>query len=195
MILFFDTETTGFYNERLAVDHPSQPHIVQLAAQLCEADGSPAASFSLIVNPGVDIPARAASVHGITNERAARMGVPAQIALSAFEHLYQHAETVVAHNISFDRGIIETASARHGGALKTLQKSLFCTMKAATPIINMPPTDRMRAAGFTGPKSPKLEECIRHFFGEEMDGAHDAMVDVAACRRVFLHLKSLEARQ
>lgn len=59
--------------------------------------------------------------------------------------------------------------------------------------MNLPPTERMRAAGFNKPKPPKLEECIRHFFNEDLDGAHDAMIDVAACRRVYFHLKTLEA--
>jgi len=51
----------------------------------------------------------------------------------------------------------------------------------------------MLAAGFTKPKPPKLEECIRHFFNEELDGAHDAMVDVRACRRVYFHLQTMGA--
>jgi DNA polymerase-3 subunit epsilon len=192
MILFFDTETTGFFNDRLPVDHPTQPHIVQLAAQLSEKDGRPVAGFSLIIDPGVEIPPGAASVHGITTERAVKFGVSSEFALSTFAHLYQRAELIVGHNIKFDKNVTETAISRHYKALKRLEKALFCTMEAATPVVNLPPTERMIAAGITKPKSPKLGECIRHFFGEDLDGAHDAMVDVAACRRVYLHLKSLE---
>ncbi len=53
MILFFDTETTGLFSDRLPIDHPDQPYIVQLAAQLCHDDGRPVAGFSLIVDPGI----------------------------------------------------------------------------------------------------------------------------------------------
>lgn len=197
MILFFDTETTGFFQDRLPVDHPDQPYIVQLAAELCDEGGEPVAGFSFIIDPGIgdgiDIPAQASSVHGIANEKAAAMGVSAEFALSAFTHLYQRADTVCAHNIKFDRGVTEVAIARHYGRVMPLRKPLFCTMEAATPIMNLPPTERMRAAGFNKPKPPKLEECIRHFFNEDLDGAHDAMIDVAACRRVYFHLKTLEA--
>lgn len=196
MILFFDTETTGFFVDREPVDHPSQPYIVQLAAQLCEDDGSPVAGFSFIVDPGigvVDIPEKASAVHGITNEIAVQFGISAEFALSAFTHLYQRADLVCAHNIKFDRGVIEAAIARHYGKVMPLRKSLFCTMEAASPIINLPPTPKMVEYGFTKPKPPKLEECIRHFFDEELVDAHDAMADVSACRRVYLHLKSLEA--
>ena len=197
MILFFDTETTGFLDDRLPVDHEAQPYIVQLAAQLCEANGDPVAGFSFIVSPGppgnvVVIPERAAAVHGITTEKAIKFGVSSEFALSAFTHMYQRADLVCAHNIKFDKGILEVAIARHYGKTMPLRKPLFCTMEAASPVVNLPPTERMRAAGFDKPKPPKLEECIRHFFGEELDGAHDAMVDVTACRRVFMHLKSLE---
>lgn len=196
MILFFDTETTGFVQDRFPVDHPDQPYIVQLAAQLCHDDGEPIAGFSLIVNPGVGevrIPERASAVHGVTEEVAAQFGVSAEFALSAFTHLYQRADVVCAHNVKFDRAVIETAIARHYRKTMPLRKTLFCTMEASTPIINLPPTERMIAAGFNKPKPPKLEECIKHFFDEDLDGAHDAMIDLAACRRVYLHLKSLEA--
>lgn len=193
MILFFDTETTGLFQDRLPVDHPDQPCIVQLAAELCGDDGDTMASFNFIVDPGIDIPTGASNIHGITTEKAVAFGVSAEAALNAFAHLYSRADTVVAHNIKFDRGVMETAIARHYGRVRPLTKQLFCTMEAATPIVNLPPTERMRAAGITKPKPPRLEECIRHFFGEDLDGAHDAMIDVAACRRVFFHLKTLES--
>ncbi|KAA0684563.1 3'-5' exonuclease [Neorhizobium sp. P12A] len=192
MILFFDTETTGFFQDRLPVDHPDQPYIVQLAAELCDDDGKPISGFSFIIDNGVDIPAQAANVHGITTERAAQFGMSAASALSPFTHLYQRADLVCAHNIKFDRGVVEAAIARHYERIMPLRKPLFCTMEAAAPIVNLPPTERMLAAGFNKPKAPKLEECIRHFFNEDLGGAHDAMVDVIGCRRVYFHLKKLE---
>lgn len=197
MILFWDTETTGFFDDRLPVDHEAQPYIVQIAAQLCENDGKIYGGFSLIVDPGiadgVSIPEKAAAIHGITNERAVQFGVSPEYALNAFTHFYQRADLIVAHNAKFDKGVTEVAISRHYKKVMPLRKPIFCTMEAASPIIKLPPTERMVAAGITKPKPPKLEECIRHFFNEDLDGAHDAMVDVTACRRVFLHLKSLEA--
>lgn len=196
MILFFDTETTGFFQDRLPVDDRNQPYIVQLAAQLCEDSGDPILEFSFIVDPGIGengitIPKAAADIHGITDEKAVQFGVSAEYALSVFTHLYQRADLVCAHNIKFDKGVTEAAIYRHYGKVMPLRKPLFCTMEAATPVINLPPTERMRSMGMTKPKPPKLEECIRHFFGEELSGAHDAMVDVIACRRVYFHLLSL----
>lgn len=195
MILFFDTETTGFYDNRLPPNHDAQPHLVQLAMLLTEDDGKPVSSVSLIIDCPHPIPEKASAVHGITNEIAGARGVDLQMAIGLFRHFYRLAGTLVCHNVSFDVPVMESVISRFNGESVTLRKPTFCTMEAATPVVNLPPTERMLAAGFNKPKPPKLEECIRHFFDEALDGAHDAMIDVAACRRVFLHLKTLETAQ
>jgi DNA polymerase-3 subunit epsilon len=189
-ILAIDTETTGFTKPSLPLDHPEQPYIVQLAAQLCEDDGKPLAGFSLIIDNGVEIPEKAAAVHGITAEKAVQFGVSPTSALSLFANFHQRADLIIAHNIKFDKAVIETAMTRQQGKEMRITKPCYCTMETATPVINLPPTDRMLAAGFNKPKAPKLEECIEHFFGEKLEGAHDAMVDLTACLRVYLHLKA-----
>lgn len=192
MILFFDTETTGFYDNRMPADHPSQPHVVQLAMQLCEDDGAPALTAALIIDCPYPISEKASEVHGITNEIASARGVDLEMAIDLFRHFYRLADLIVCHNVDFDVPVMQSVIGRFQGRAVTFDKPTFCTLAAATPIVNLPPTDRMKAAGFNKPKPPKLEECIQHFFGEELEGAHDAMIDVAACRRVYLHLKSLE---
>lgn len=189
-ILVFDVETTGFVEERLPLDDASQPEIVQLAAQLCDDAGKVISALSLIVDAGCVIPEKAASVHGITTEIAAQFGVSRLLALSMFSHLYQRCDLLVAHNIKFDKAVIEIAIGRQYGRLKPLAKPTFCTMESAAPIVNLPPTARMIAAGMGNkPKAPKLEEAVLFFFGETLAGAHDAMVDVEACRRIYSRVK------
>jgi hypothetical protein len=39
-----------------------------------------------------------------------------------------------------------------------------------------------------------LAECVKHFFGEDLAGAHDALVDVRACARVFFRLRDLQKK-
>lgn len=198
MILFFDTETTGLPNFRAPMSDDSQPHLVQLACLLTEDDGTERASLSLIVNPGVPIPAGASAVHGITDLIADRAGVSTGTATAMWNRFAERADLIVAHNIRFDMAVMEAAWHRtvpsglqhmdrlHGA------RARFCTLDAASPIVNLPPTEKMVAAGFNKPKPPKLEECIKHFFGEALDGAHDALVDVRACARVFFHLKQIK---
>lgn len=182
MILFYDTETTGFYRSHLPPDHPDQPRVVQLAALLCETDGTPVGSISLVVNPGCEIPEAASNVHGITTERAAQIGVPPKVAVTAFYHLYRHATLQVDHNLDFDLGIMQCEIARQHNRIVTLDCEGYCTMKAATPICRLP---NPKGSDF---KWPKLSEAVRHFFDEELEGAHDALIDVMACKRVYFHL-------
>lgn len=194
MILFFDTETTGLVDYRMPESHEWQPHLVQLAMLLTEDDGTEVSSVSIVVDPGVDIPLAASSVHGITTDKAKRCGLSAPVAVAIFERMLRKASIVVAHNIKFDCLVMITQWARH--SLTTIplnrvfgDKKKICTMEAALQIVNLPPTERMLAAGIEKPKPPKLSECIQHFFGEELEGAHDALVDVHACKRVYFKLQ------
>lgn len=190
MILFFDTETTGLPDKRMPLDWEGQPHLVQLAAVLTEDDGTERGSFSTIIEPsGWTIPEGAAKVHGITTELAAAAGMPIHPALYTFMQMRQRANVLVAHNIKFDAEIIKIAVARTDFSYpKPPPVTMFCTMESASPIIALPPTERMIAAGYTKNKPPNLGECIRHFFNEELTGAHDALVDVRACARVYFHI-------
>src|SRR5208337_3759202 len=106
LILFIDTETTGFVDERMPLDHESQPWLVSLSAELCHDTGRVQQNFSVLVNPGVPIPAKATEVHGITTDEAMKYGVKAATALGLFRHLAGRADLVVAHNVRFDLAVI-----------------------------------------------------------------------------------------
>ena len=196
MILFYDTETTGLplYKEPSA--DPRQPHIVQLAMLLTDHTGLEHEHHNLIIRPdGYEIPDEMAQIHGITQERAMAEGVPLVDALTIYLLLLGRAELRVAHNEAFDRRIVRIAMLRLGIS-RTLIESFelrphYCTLLAATPIVNLPPTEKMLKAGFNRPKAPKLAECIKHFFNEDIDRAHDASVDVRACARLYFHLQEL----
>ncbi|MBF0850471.1 3'-5' exonuclease [Gluconobacter sp. R75690] len=191
-ILFFDTETTGFAKPGLPTGHEDQPHCMQLAAILTDDHGQEEACVNVIIRPdGWTVPERAAAVHGITTEKAARYGIREQVAAVLFYDLTCRADLLVAHNIQFDRQIVATMYARAKRSEWKLPEAQFCTMEAAAPLVNLPPTPRMRAAGIIKPKAPKLEECIQHFYGETLEGAHDALVDVRACARIYFEMKRM----
>lgn len=181
MKLFFDTETTGKANFQEPPSSPSQPHIVQLAALLTEDDGAERASLSVIIKPdGWTIDAEVAAIHGITTEIAERCGIPLLSAMSAFSNLARRADVIVAHNSEFDMLICRTAFHRIGKSDAFNPKNVFCTMHATTEICQFP--------GRYGFKWPKLTEAHFHFFGTEVEGAHDAMNDVRACARIFFEI-------
>lgn len=193
MILALDCETTGLPDWGKPSDAPQQPHLVQLAMILLDDDLTERACVSVIVKPdGWTIPEEITAIHGISTDLAARVGIPEKVATDLYVGmLYGTGATAVAHNVDFDTRIMRIAMLRAGydkaWQLANAHKT-FCTMKTATPIVNLPPTEKMRAAGFNKPKSPKLSECVQHFFGEKLEGAHDALVDVRVCLRVYRHL-------
>jgi DNA polymerase III subunit epsilon len=196
MLLFFDTETTGFTKEHLPVSHPSQPHLVQLAALLTEDDGRMRSTLNVIVKPnGYEIPEDASRVHGITTEIAHRCGIPLALAVTTFSQLLMNAAKRIAHNNTFDDLVMTVAGQRSGiQELETFlnQQPVYCTMRAATPILKIPSPKARHAQDY---KWPNLGQCFQHFTGKALDGAHNAIVDVRACRAVYFAMNPNERQQ
>lgn len=192
--MFFDTETTGIpiYNR------PSsgwfQPHMVRFASVLVDPDTrQEVQAFDFIVRPeGWTIPSDMTAIHGISQEEALKSRWSEADVTAQYLILRQRAQLVVGFNVAFDIRIMRIALLRLGKTREQIEeieaRPSFCVMRAATNEVNIAPTDKMMAAGFRNPKTPKLSECIRHFFGEEHDLAHDAMADVRACVRVYFHI-------
>lgn len=202
--LFFDFETTGFVRESMPYDHKSQPHIVQVAAALCDDDtpnGEPIQQIDVIVKPdGWRIPPSSLAVHGITMKDANARGVPEWDAIMALLELIEKADLIVAHNLAFDWKILNIAAARflNEAAMSRLSasaRSAYCTMEASRDLCRIPPTQKMLDAGFSQFKSPRLEEAYQILLGQEMTGAHNALHDVTACRRVFHEIQRRESHK
>lgn len=194
MNLFFDTETSGLPLWREPSDTPGQPHLLQLACILADDDGTEIESWQTLVKPypGCVIADEAFKAHGISHSKAMDEGIDAAIAVDALMDLAGRADLMIGHNVSFDVRIMRITTARSHGFKWEPRIPTFCTMRAATPICNLPPTEKMIAAGFNKPKSPNLGECIRFFFNEELEGAHDALVDVRACKRVYHAIQKMK---
>lgn len=189
--LCYDTETSGLplFNE--PSEDPRQPHIVQLAACLVDTETKTTiASMDVIVRPdGWVIPDDVAAIHGITTEYALDVGVPESTAVAMFMGLYGPGRLRIAHNESFDARIVRIALIRHAHDATVDEHwkagKSACTQALSTPILRLPPTPRMIAAGRLHHKSPNLGEAYRYFTGKELVGAHNAMVDVQACMAVY----------
>lgn len=191
--LFYDTETTGLPLFKEPSEHPDQPHIVQLAACLVDLDTRELLeSMDVIIRPdGWVIPEDIAKIHGITTERALDEGVPERTAVSQFMNMWG-GYLRIAHNEQFDARILRIALMRFEGEgaadLWKLGKA-ECTAKLATPICQIPPTDKMVRAGFNKFKTASLGEAYRHFTGKELENAHSAMADVQGCMEVYFAIK------
>jgi DNA polymerase-3 subunit epsilon len=182
---FFDTETTDLLEKH--------PHIVQLGL-LLTSGGREVASFHTLIDPEGqwEVPEQSTRVHGITTEMCLDTGIPIRDALMVFEQFAYMAGRLVAHNYEFDSAVIDLELkrlGRQGNYYNDVRQ--LCTMKAATPICQIP-----FASGGRGNKKfkyPKLNEAYRHFTKHEMQDAHTAYGDVRACRTVFQYLQNAGA--
>jgi DNA polymerase-3 subunit epsilon len=190
MYLAFDTETTDIPRPHLDLDHRAQPHLLQFAGVLFNDDGIELDRLFTMVRPGRGalLSTHAFAAHGISLEEAFHRGIEASEVFRWFASASKRSTCIVGHNVEFDLRIMTIVAARLGETGWSPPPQTFCTMTQSTPLVNLPPTLRMMAAGRYHPKSPSLSECVRHFFGEEHRDAHDAAADVRACIRIFRHL-------
>lgn len=173
MILFFDTETTGVIKPKKPI-----PNLVQLGAILTDYSFNTISSVDLTVYPnGWDIPEGAANVHGIPTEKAERTGLSLPTVVNVFSELAEVADLFVCHNAAYDTAIMRNACAMVGLPDPFGSKQCMCTMLAGTPVLKIP-----KDGGY---KYPKLQELHFHFFNENFEDEHNAMVDIQATIRVF----------
>lgn len=194
-LLVYDTETTGLPLFKEPSEDPRQPHIVQLAACLVdEVSRATIASMDVIVRPdGWVIPDEVAAIHGITTDFALKVGVPESLAIGMFCALWTAAKFRVAHNEKFDARIVRIGLKRFPeiGVDPDYWKegAAECTQCMSTPILQLPPTAKMVAARRNHHKSANLGEAFKFFTGQELDGAHRAIVDVLGCLEVYWAIK------
>ena len=183
--LFFDTETTGLPHdyEAPASDTMNWPRMVQLSWILTDNQGNVLSVHDCIIRPdGYEIPEQAASIHGISTERAMREGIALDSALAIFVQTLDSAEYIVGHNISFDIHVVDAEFIRRGIDIQLSRMKSYCTMLAGTEYCKLP--------GYRGGyKWPKLQELHKKLFGTEFDDAHNSAADVDATRKCFWEMR------
>lgn len=164
----FDTETTGVStsNDRIVT-----------AAILTRTDGETTARTWLI-DPGVEIPARASEVHGISTEYAREHGVKPADALEEIASILASAMAagfpVVAFNAQFDLSILEAELARHDLA------SLASRVPGGIgPVVDPLVLDRHLDKWRRGPRK-LINMCEHYGVSVVADDLHAADADVAA---------------
>lgn len=174
--LFFDTETTGLPVWSQPSGDECQPHIVQLAASLVDADARKVIqTIDVIIKPdGWEIPADSSAIHGITTEYAMDVGVSELLAVDMLLGLLGDRERI-AYNQQFDERIIRIALKRYDFREDVIDSwrsgRKDCAMKLSRAAI--------------GGKNPTLSAAYEHFTGKPLDGAHSAITDTNACMDVY----------
>lgn len=189
MRLCIDLETTGLIRRDVPLNDSAQPHVIQLGAVQFDRQWKPVGKLVTLIRPdGFTIEPEAEAVHGISQERASRFGVPLKNALVHLQGMVGVASQLVFHNAWFDKSVIDIALARlnaNGQWWKT--KNSACTMEISTPLCRLPKAD-----GRAGFKWPKLEEAVAHFYPDiAWKSSHDAEGDILATAMVA---KALDER-
>ncbi|MEU9470232.1 3'-5' exonuclease [Streptomyces avermitilis] len=172
LLIGFDLETTG--------TDPREARIVTGA--VIEVKGQePVGRREWLADPGVEIPADAVAVHGITNERAAAEGSPPdQVAEALAGTLVGYWRTgvpVVAYNATFDLTLLSAELRRYG--LPSLRERLGGRDPA--PVIDPYTIDRWVDRYRRGKRNL---EAVCTEYGVPLDAAHDATADALAAARL-----------
>src|SRR5690554_2810706 len=175
-LLGFDTETTG-------VD-PAHDRIVTVALVHRDASGTTARTW--LVDPGIEIPAAAAAVHGITTEHARTFGRRPVDALdevaTELAKSFSTSTPVVAFNACYDLTLIESELRRHG--LPTVAERVGGPLR---PVIDPLVLDREHDRFRKGKRTLGVL-CELYGVTPEAGGLHSADVDVVATLDVLVAL-------
>lgn len=167
LIGVFDLETTGL--------DVTADRIVTAHVGLLDADGGVVASRQWLADPGIDIPAAATAVHGVTTARARAEGAPAAGVVAgivaAIGDLFARGIPVVAYNASYDLSLLHHEALRHGVA------PLAMTAPVVDPLVVDKALDRYR-------RGKRTLQVVAEHYAVTLEAAHDASADAIAAGRV-----------
>lgn len=172
----FDLETTGTDTEH--------DRIVTAAIGLV-GGGLDAEQHAWLVDPGVEIPAGATAVHGITTERARAEGRPAAEAvaeiIAVLADQVRAGVPIVAFNARFDLTILDREARRYGLPTLVEQAGGPEGLRVIDPYVLDKQVDRYR-------KGKRTLTLVAEHYDVRVDGAHTAGVDALAAARVAYRL-------
>lgn len=164
-LIGFDTETTGV--------NPREARIVTAAVVIRDQEDD---VRTWLADPGIEIPAAAQAVHGISTSYARAHGDPARTVVAEVADLLERelraGAPIVAFNAPYDLEILDRELIRHG--LTPLSKRL----QAVRPVIDPLVLDRALVVKRRGKR--RLEDLLKHYGIPHEDALHTAEVDVLA---------------
>jgi DNA polymerase-3 subunit epsilon len=165
----FDLETTGL--------DVTQSRIVTAYIGVLDQSGAVIESHEWIADPGIEIPAAAANVHGFTTERARAEGRPAgdvvPEVVARLRTLFAEGTPVVAYNASYDFSLL------HHDAIRNGVEPLRDPSPIIDPLIIDKKVDTYR-------KGSRTLVAACDVYGVDLgDDAHDSRADAVAAGLVF----------
>ena len=174
----WDTETIGLpktrKGERATVDNIDKfdkCRMLTLAFVKYNYKGEEVGSYHGTVYPDT-FEVAATHVHGITQEYARENGQPFGYLYASLKEATRDTKLLVAHNSLFDENVFFSECYRRGFDTEPFDEVTFVdTLDMARSI-------------YPTLNNHKLITLYDHIFGEEFDGAHDALNDARACGKV-----------
>ncbi len=154
------------------------PRLVSVAYILCDQQEVIDKNSFIIKPHGFIIPPESTEVHGITTAEAISRGKDISTILEVIKQKVDDCDYIIGHNVVFDINVLNAEFYRHNGSLPIGLKPYLCTMALSNNYCSLPNN-----------KYPTLEELYHILKGEQLHGAHDAMVDVQATMECFWLLK------
>ncbi len=163
----FDLETTGI--------DVTGDRIVTAHVGVLDHTGAVVRSRAWIADPGIEIPAGATAVHGITTERARAEGAPAAAVvgevIEELVALFDAGIPVVAYNAPFDFSLLKHEALRHG------LPPIGTPAPVIDPLVLDKAFDRYR-------KGKRTLAVVAAHYAVLLESAHDASADAIAAGRV-----------
>ncbi len=184
-LLFIDTETTGIVKGRPdPIEKPERwPRLVEIAWIRTDRDGNILSSHEMLVTPhGFEIPECSTAIHGITTEQAAEHGIPLIDAITSFHEAVKSVDTIIAHNLWFDAGVLAAEGARVGISPIPPDIRRVCTMLETMSFCKLP---TRHGKGY---KWPGLAELYQILFDSDLSVRHRAADDAKICMDCYFEL-------
>ncbi|WP_205881111.1 exonuclease domain-containing protein [Leucobacter insecticola] len=164
----FDTETTGI--------DTSQARIVSATIALLGPDEEVVERYDWLLNPGIEIPAAAERVHGISTQIARASGIDAAVGVQQIvvqlAEMIERGFPIVAYNAPYDLTLLRAEAERYGVPWPADLSPVI------DPLIIDKQFDRYR-------KGKRTLEAVSAHHGVEIGTAHDAGDDAIAAGRVL----------
>lgn len=163
--MLFDTETTGLIKFGQHIDR--MPEVIEFYGAVYDLkSGKKTADYYTLIKPRLGpIPPETTHVHKITDADVAKAPTFDEVS-TEIRLIIEKSKVVIAHNLSFDRQMIDLEFERLDRKVKWPRG--LCTIEQT-----------MQIKGHRLSMSALHE----HLFGEKFSGAHRADVDVAALAR------------
>lgn len=181
-VLSFKTETNGLPLWRARSNDEGQPHIVRLAAVLCDAETQEVIDqMDVVIRPdGWEIPQETIEVHGIAFDHAIEKGISEPDALDMFINLFDKADFVVSSNKQFNNRIIRIGLKRYAQefyqeAWNDNKENHFCAVKMAKDDLSN--------------KGIALDEALAHYTGNTVKN-NDSLVNAESAAKVYFAINN-----